>query len=221
MIAFRSSLTTAIFALFLTTVAAGRADAVVIDFEALAHSGTGQQALPGTGKFYTEKGFNFVSSAPFFNFATWGSGSVNYLGSTALWNGDGTGVTGLTTLTRADGGAFDLDSIDIGELFISNGGTPSVTFNAVYSGGGTISLRFTTDGIRVTGDPSSFQTLNFTGFTDIVSVSWLQIATFIQFDNVTTDGGTAISEPGTLIPFAAGMIGLLGLARRQSMRRER
>ena len=221
MIAFRSSLASAVFVLFLTVVAAGRAYAVVIDFEALAHAGTGQQALPGTGKFYSEKGFNFVSSAPTFNMATWGSASDNYLGSTALWNGDGTGITGITTLTRASGGAFDLDSIDIGELFIANGGAPSVTFNAVFAGGGTISASFSTDGFRSTGNLDSFQTFDFIGFNDIVSVSWLQVAPFIQFDNVTIDSAAAISEPGTLIPFAAGLIGLLGLARRQSVRRMR
>lgn len=218
MIAVRTSLATVFFALMLTVVAGGKADAVVIDFQALEHTGTGQQALPGTGKFYTEKGFNFDSSAPVFNFATWGTNSGNYLGSTALWNGDGTGSTGITTITRAGGGAFDLNSIDIGELFLSSAGIPSVTFNAVFSGGGTTSASFTADGFRATGDLSSFQTLTFTGFDDIVSVSWLQVSPFIQFDNVTIDSAE-VSEPGTLLPFAAGLLGFFGLLRRETSRR--
>ena len=212
----RNSLVIAVLALTLSVIGLGRAGAVVIDFEALEHAGSGQQALPGTGKFYTEKGFNFDSSAPLFNFATWGTNSSNYFGSTALWNGDGTGTTGITTLTRAGGGAFDLDSIDIAELNATLGGSASVTFEAVLSGGGTISTSFTTDGFRTTGDLTSFQTLNFSGFDDIVSVSWLQVTPFIQFDNVVIDGATEVSEPGALATFMAGLtlLGLISVARR-------
>lgn len=189
------------------------ASATVMDFEALEHVDSGQSPVPGSGKFYAEKGYEFTSSAPIHNFATWGTLSANYLGSTALWNGDGTGVTGITTLARADGQAFDLLSIDVGELNVSGPGIAGVTFEGVLSGGGTVTQSFTTDGVRSTG--SGFQTFTLVGFTDVLSVSWLQATPFIQFDNVTTaSDADAVPEPAALGLLGLGLAGL-GFVRRR------
>ena len=206
-------------ALALAIAAAGTSHAAVIGFQALEHGGSGQQVVPGTGKFYSEAGYDFTSDAPLHNFATWGTASGNYFGSTALWNGDGTGVTGITRLTRTDGGAFDLLSIDIAELNLAGAGIAGVTFDAVFSGGGTTSASFTTDGSRATGDLSSFQTFAFTGFTDIVSVSWLQVTPFIQFDNVTVRSATDIPEPPAVGLFAAAVLALAVVGRRRRRHR--
>ncbi len=202
-------------AMLLAGLAGAPAQAVVIDFEALEHGGTGQLALSGTGKFYSENGFDFNSSSTTNNFAVWGTASANYLGSTALWNGDGTGVTGITTLTRTGGGSFDLNSIDVGELFVTGSGIATVEFVGTFFGGGTISQSFTTDGVRATG--SGFETVDFTGFTDLVSVSWLQVTPFIQFDNVTLDEApVSAAEPAALAILGLGFaaLGLYGRRRR-------
>ena len=189
----------------MTAAPTGSAVAAVIDFQALEHATAGQQVVPGTGKFYAENGYEFASSAPVHNFATWGTLSANYLGSTALWNGDGTGVTGVTTLTRTGGGAFDLQSIDIGELTVSGPGVATVNFVGALFGGGTVSQSFTSDGVRATG--SGFETVLFAGFTDVVSVSWLQVSPFIQFDNVTV-ASASIPEPAAALVLALAFLGL-------------
>jgi hypothetical protein len=36
---------------------------------------------------------------------------------------------------------------------------------------------------------SGFETFHFTGFTDVVSVSWAQTADYHQFDNIVIDTG--------------------------------
>ena len=192
----------------LACMVSGPAQALVIDFEGLAVTDAVQHAH---GMSYTEKGFNFTSSSRLHNFATWGTLSANFFGSTALWNGDGTGVNGITTLTKVGGGAFDLLSIDLAELLLvdPSGGAASVNFTATFSGGGTASQSFTLDDVRATNDINSFQTLNFSGFNDIVSVSWLQVTPFHQFDNVTIrSAAIAVAEPSTLALFAAALAGL-------------
>ena len=101
-----------------------------------------------------------------------------------ILNGDGTGTFGVTTLTMDGGGAFDLLSIDIAELY-SGSGSANVTFTGALSGGGTVTQSFTSDGVSATGNVSSFETVTFTGFNNLVSVNWLQNSPFHQFDNVT------------------------------------
>ena len=163
--------------------------ATTIDFEGLAASINGQEAvtgLPGdpSDNSYGESGFTFTTSSTTNNLAIWGTLSSNYFGSTALWNGDGTGTFGVTTLTMDGGGAFDLLSIDIAELY-SGSGSANVTFTGALSGGGTVTQSFTSDGVSATGNVSSFETVTFSGFNNLVSVNWLQNSPFHQFDNVT------------------------------------
>lgn len=86
-------------------------------------------------------------------------------------------------------------------------------FTATFLGGGTLTQSFTTDGIRSTG--SAFETVAFTGFNDVVSVSWLVVSPYIQFDNVTI-ASDEVSEPAAFIVFGLS-VGGLALARRRKM----
>ncbi|MCA9209259.1 MAG: hypothetical protein KDA55_12925, partial [Planctomycetales bacterium] len=194
---------------FLTLTAPARA--VVIDFQSLETAINGQSVVNPSTKTYTEKGFTFSSSSTQFNLAVWGTLHANYLGSTALWNGDGTGVSGITTLTKVGGGAFDLLSIDLGELRmdLSFLGGASVTFNAIFQGGGAISQTFNLDGTMITNNTSSFETFNFSGFNKVVSVSWLQVSPYHQFDNVTIRTVSPVPIPA-IFPIFAAVMGLFG-----------
>ncbi len=101
-------------------------------------------------------------------------------------------------------------SIDLAEQNLSAGGA-YVNFVATFSGGGTTSQAITLDGVRATNNLTSFETLIFTGFNDVVSVSWLQEGntsnTWHQFDNVTVN---AVPLPAAL-PLFAGGLSLLGV----------
>ena len=68
------------------------------------------------------------------------------------------------------------------------------------------------------GPPAAFQTFDFTGFTDLTSVSWDQpvfSAGLHQFTNITL---SIVPEPSSLI---LGGIGILGLAVTFLVRRSR
>jgi hypothetical protein len=53
-----------------------------------------------------------------------------------------------------------------------------VPFTGTRADGSTVSVTFTTDGI------AGFQTFTFEGFTDLMSLSWVQVYPYHQFDNI-------------------------------------
>jgi hypothetical protein len=155
------------------------------------------------GLTYTEKGFTL--SEPVVNpngFYSYGTQSINYAGSTTLFNYS---TGGNTRLTQVGGGAFTLSSIDLTHLFDFGNNTPmTVTFNGTVAGGGTVTQSFTTDSVL-----NTLETFNFTNFTNLVSVDWIQNNPFHQFDNINvtpTASATAVPEPFTVLGtiFGAG-----------------
>jgi hypothetical protein len=88
------------------------AGSVIIDFEDLKST---DALIRSLGPVYESNGFTFTAFAaegsdndP--NFNTAGTLSTTFYGSTALFNGNG---NGLTRLTRTDGGSFNLLSLDL------------------------------------------------------------------------------------------------------------
>ncbi len=156
---------------------------VTIDFDTLLASGT---FFTNVAEPYTEDGFVFITSPlppgddSFNAFVTVEDGRADFTGSAALavnFFGD------TVTLTASGAGVFDLQSIDLAEIF---GSTPSVTFTGEVFGGGTVTQTFTLDGL------AGAETFIFSsGFDNVVSVSWDQ-GTFTsshQFDNIVIAGG--------------------------------
>ncbi|MBD2678408.1 PEP-CTERM sorting domain-containing protein [Nostoc paludosum FACHB-159] len=167
----------------------------VIDFESLAQPGDG---ITSQGFSYTEDGYTLTNTnINEFPFAIFNIGEPRYLGSTALFNDT---PNGTIILNKSDGGAFDLLSIDLGELnepFESS----TVTFVGVKADNSTISNTFTLNGVK------GFQTFNFTNFTNIISTSWQQVDPFHQFDNIVISDSTTTS-----VPEPTSILGLLSFA---------
>lgn len=180
-------------------VGASAAQAAVLDFETLARA---DDSVTDVGYSYSESGFtlsNLMTDG--FAFASYGSLSAFYSGSTSLIN-DNDG--GLTQLTQNGGGAFRLTSIDLAELY--GFGSTSVTFIGTRTDGSTVSQTFTLDGV------AGAQTFTFgSSFTNLTSVQWSNDADYHQFDNIAV---AAVPEPETMAMFLSGL-GLLGLMTRR------
>jgi hypothetical protein len=156
---------------------------VVIDFESLAHSGT----EIGIGDQYNEDGFEFNNILIAQEFFAIGSGSFRNFGSTSLLNNL---INGITELTREGGGTFELISIDLNQLN-SSGSVVNITFTGNLAGGGTVMQTFMVND----GDIASGQTFNFnSGFTNLDSVTWVQVSPFHSFDNIVMGGGGGVPD---------------------------
>jgi len=165
--------------------------AVVIDFDSLTGSGDVYR-----GFTYVEDGYT-LSNLASLNFRSVHPGSSRYTGSVSFFNATVSGVTQMTR-TAGGGGPFDLLSIDLAELNASK--VADVKFTGNLSGGGTVTQTFTLDGIAF-----AVETFDFTGFTNLQSVTWVQQSPYHQFDNIVVQN--AIPEPSTL----AALGGLLGI----------
>ncbi|MGD8321594.1 MAG: hypothetical protein PVJ02_14115, partial [Gemmatimonadota bacterium] len=137
------------------------AGSVVMDFESLAASGVTQSVMSS----YSEDGFTLVDPANSGDaFMAFLDGPM-FLGSIALLNA----TPGNTTvLAKDDGGTFTAVSIDIAELALSDLRPRDVNFTGTRADGSTVTATLTTDGV------AGFETFTFEGFTDLVSLSWVQ-----------------------------------------------
>ena len=162
---------------------------VVIDFEPLE---TVNNTVNYVGDTYSDDGFEFTSLSPGLGLGTFGSLESRFTGSTALFDDN---ADGLIRLNQIDDVPFDLLAINLASL---NGGMPlDVTFVGTLSGGGTVSQTFTID-----GSPFVQQTFNFTGFSNLTKVEWVQAPPYHQFDNIVID---VVPEPDTWLLVGTGI----------------
>jgi len=168
-----------------TDPALAATQSIVIDFEALAASGTNFTYIAS----WSEDGFTVAdpSSADSYTFGAPQTGNAAYYqGSTSLvnnWPGD------ATVLTKDDGGAFDVSSIDIAELRTTDTAPIQIAFTGTRADATTVTATFTTDGA------AGFETFTFTGFTALTSLSWIQVSPYYQFDNIAVAVQTADPPP--------------------------
>jgi hypothetical protein len=170
--------------------------ALVIDFNSEGEAGTGKKTGPSP---YHEDGFRLDAESG--TFGLWRSGDDNYTGSPAFFEDAGQS----TTLRRADGGSFDMISIELGEIFDPNpAGTWSVTFIGTYPDNSTTAPAvFTHDGtfgMQTFGLPPAF--------TGLKSVNWSEPVSFgttSQYDNIAVFTGlpTATPTPPAVTPTPA------------------
>jgi hypothetical protein len=172
----------------------------IIDFEPLNDPGTGDTDV---GTSYSEDGFTL--KAP--NLRSINSPSSRFNGSTSLFDNT---FGGVTTLIKDGGGLFSLNSIDLDWL---NGvGPVPVNFVGTKADSSTILANFTLD------QDQGFETFNFSGFNDLVSVSWEQEPGFHHIDNIVLDREPIpepIPEPLTILgTIVAGCFGV-GMKRKK------
>jgi len=123
----------------------------------------------------------------------------------------------------AGGNEFTMNSIDLAPLLAGGTGTFDVEFTGTFADSSTTSQTFT-----VNDSPDALQLFNFSGFANVVSVSFGQGTnsgffegqdTAYQFDDVdaTLPGSTSTTpEPSSALLFASGLVGLFLLASRRN-----
>ena len=163
-----------------------QASANVADFESLEGTDLVDRSAP-----YVENGFvlttnweNIGNNPGEDKFVSMHEGSSFYAGSVSFnkkFSDD------FPILTRQGGESFDLISIDLDTLWLGNA---NVEFTGTKADGGTVVQSFVTDANR-----NQMETFTFTGFDDLVSVSWknLESATLHHVDNIVVDMADAIS----------------------------
>jgi hypothetical protein len=166
------------------------------------------------------QGFTLTSSSGgfVFNSPDTGNGSPQIVGNNPFYAG-ANGLSAFSpatiTLAQTDGSPFSLLSIDLARNFEFDP-APTVTFTGLKTGGGTVMASFTVT--TPSGPPASFQTFDFTGFTDLSSVSWDQgdsAQGVHQFGNIHLSTAAAVPEPGSLALFLS-LTGVGFLRRRRA-----
>lgn len=191
------------FAVALVLSLAGTlAQATVLDFEELPSEGNFLVPVPA----YSAQGFTLTSNgsqAPAFGLVPTGMSGL-FLGSTGLLLGN---PGAAITLSRDDNAAFNLDSMQLAPPPELSEESPDLKllFIGKLLDGGKIFKHFT-----VTKD-FHLQTLDFTGFDNLVSVSWKEISvtgSMYHFDNIVLGTPAAIPEPAPLLLLGLGLAGL-------------
>lgn len=160
------------------TIATGSlsANAAVIDFEEIDNTGT-----VTSGNSLDTQGYNISNDCALTTACIlhWSSGHS--------FNADPGGVTyshnyrfNTATLTSLDGGSFDLDSIDLGDV-TNSGISQTFHFVAFLALGGSIVADVTTDAL------AGLQTFDF-NWLDVTSVTWTETSGGnLQLDNIVVN----------------------------------
>ncbi|MGP0072998.1 MAG: hypothetical protein ACLPWF_13820 [Bryobacteraceae bacterium] len=192
----------------------------IINFSSLSQPGS---TYFSEGSSYVQQGFTFASTALY----TWEASSPNLpslnAADTSLFEFY---AYNTTTLTDTGDAPFTLNSIDLAPLIANGTGTFTVTFTGTLADSSTVSQTFT-----VSNTTLALQTFDFSGFTNVVSVSFEQGTnsgffvtqeTGYQFDNlVIASSASSVPEPGSLPFLAIAGIGLIGFSGYQKWNRQR
>ena len=207
---------TSFFLVLLWTAGSVSAGATTINFSSLSQAGSSFASVGGS---ITQQGFTFTSASA--AFYVWQASSPN-LPSLAPANTSLFEYYAFSTTTLTDGGnPFTLSSIDLAALLTGGSGTFTVTFTGTHPDATTVSQTFTVNDTS----PPSLQTFSFSGFTNLVSVSYAQgtnsgffqnQVSAYQFDNVVVTT-SSVPEPGSLALLGSGVLAAAGALRRKFM----
>lgn len=192
----------------LSVMGLSSANAVVMDFNSLDGDGEANSAgIANRGLLYTENGFRLDQLSVSDSFGSIHSPSYRFTGSASFYNSV---QNGITRLTRVDGGAFDLNSIDLDSLNIPV--SVSVTFSGELNGGGTVTQSFTTDNLFPDMETFTFDST----FSNLLNVTWLQDPEYLlyhHFDNIVVG---PVPEPTAMALIGLGLGGIIAMRRRRS-----
>jgi len=181
-------------------MAATSAQAAVIDFNELSHGGYYQPVNPliSGGFSFVNNGAGFANSA----LGVWGSNGSETMdpGAAAVFHNYSNSIT---TVTKVGGGIFDLNSIDLADVYNNGfGGDVLLTFT---DGMGTTSQNVTLDNL-VGGQTFA---LNRNGLTAFTMQGVTTQGGWLQFDNVVVNGQGAVPEPSAwaLMILGFGVVG--------------
>lgn len=200
-------LTAAIAAL--TAATPGLSATQVIDFNGLAHEGSGSVYQPSG---LTQQGFKFTNSNS-------SSSAFLVLGKSDGRNGDPGGATLVanyasttTRMERIDNAAFDLQSIKLGDYF-NTGSALAVQFGFLDNSGVWSGLLFTLD------DLPGLQTLTLNK-TGLIAFEYAFLGSWGQVDDIVVGDSTApIPEPASWALLVIGF-GAIGGAMRMKASRD-
>jgi hypothetical protein len=176
----------------LSALAIAPAQAVILNFESLAHDSSSPDTVTSP---YQEQGFQITGTSS--GLRAWSNNFFGYAGSTAL-----IGDTGVT-ISRIDGGAFTLSSIDLASFFNDALAVSINVFGTSADGVSTFTQTLITSG------NSGFETRNFNNdFSNIVAFGIGNYSGLpAQIDNINvTPTGATVPEPFTILGtiFGAG-----------------
>ncbi len=196
-------------------MSAGAAQADVLTFDSVPSSETIFSHLTYGEYEFDSEHFHTFGATPYFDNVVWNGGT--FLGYES-------GRGHAMTMTRTDGGAFNLEALDVGEFFnYENRDRPNaqlLDITGTLASGGTVSyqiyLDYIFDGRYGLADFQTFQLPAL--FTNVTSLVFTGLrldgsAGGVSIDNLVV----SVPEPGTLALLGAGLL-MVGVSRRRKVK---
>jgi hypothetical protein len=132
-----------------------------------------------------------------------GTGDVRYAGENNLFDNN---YHDVTTLATTNGKAFNIQSIDLAEMYFVPPPNEPTTFTGTTAGGKTVSELFNVDNTR------PFATYTFdASFSDLTSLSWTSTGPYTpQFAQIVL---SPTPEPESWVMLILGVLGLGAILR--------